>query len=124
MENSFSTQDLKVGDKVFVLHSNWGSRSTYLGEIVKKTPTGMVDVAYGNGVVGRFRKNGSSYSKGSVYDRTTVWLEHRTEEKIEKYKQEKKRKVIINFLKKCDWSKYTNEELESIFTFITNLKNS
>ena len=59
----FDGDAVKVGDKVVVVISSWGNKSRSIGEVVKKTPTGLIDVKIFGGGVTRYRKNGYPYAK-------------------------------------------------------------
>lgn len=125
MLDKFNGENLQVGDKVIVCRSvYWGSSTRRIGEIVKRTPTGLLDVKYGNGVVGRFRPNGDSYNKTDRYITSTLFLENYSEEQAKEIQQTKHRALMLAHLSKVDWSKYTNEELESIVKHISSLRSS
>lgn len=50
-----NTKELKVGDKVKVVcHSGVKSSFSYIGEVIKKTPKGKVDVKYTIEIVNSF----------------------------------------------------------------------
>ncbi len=119
----FSTENLKVGDRVIVISSNFGDTFEYIGEVIKKTPTGMVDVRYRNGIVYRFRENGSAYCKPDRYSRKSIWLEEFTKEGADAIIQRNRRNGIINFLKEREWNTYEDTELEKIYAYIKGLRN-
>lgn len=53
------TKELNVGDKVKVVcHSGAKRVVSYVGEVIKKTPKGKVDVKYTIEIVNRFDSNG------------------------------------------------------------------
>lgn len=43
----FNGENLQVGDKVIVYVSYFSSKSYYVGTVVKRTPTGLLDIEYG-----------------------------------------------------------------------------
>lgn len=45
----FNGENLQVGDKVIVYVSYFSSKSYYVGTVVKRTPTGLLDIERGNG---------------------------------------------------------------------------
>lgn len=45
----FNGENLQVGDKVIVYVSYFSSKSYYVGTVVKRTPTGLLDIEWGNG---------------------------------------------------------------------------
>lgn len=45
----FNGENLKVGDKVIVYQSHFSSKAYYVGTVVKRTPTGLLDIEWGNG---------------------------------------------------------------------------
>lgn len=125
MQNKFSTENLQVGDKVIVIFSGLMGTREYIGEIVKKTPTGLVDVCYGNKTtIDRFKKNGQDYARHDLYSRTYKWIEEYTEERADNIRKNTKRTWFINFLREREWSTYDNEELEQICNFIKGLRST
>lgn len=62
MLDSFTTQMLQVGDRVRVLcHNGAKDVHEYVGEVIKKTPKGKVDVKYSIEIVARFSEDGMEY---------------------------------------------------------------
>ena len=45
----FNGENLKVGDKVIVYQSHFSSKAYYVGTVVKRTPTGLLDIEWGKG---------------------------------------------------------------------------
>lgn len=43
----FNGENLQVGDKVIVYESHFSSKAYYVGTVVKRTPTGLLDIAWG-----------------------------------------------------------------------------
>lgn len=43
----FNGENLKVGDKVIVYQSHFSSKAYYVGTVVKRTPTGLLDIEWG-----------------------------------------------------------------------------
>ena len=62
----FNGENLQVGDKVIVYASYFSSKSYYVGTVVKRTPTGLLDIEYGDGKKERFKSNGYEYHRSSV----------------------------------------------------------
>lgn len=120
----FDGDAVKVGDKVVVVISSWGNKSRSIGEVVKKTPTGLIDVKIFGGGVTRYRKNGYPYAKFERYSNYTNYLLPYSEELERQIKQDNDRRAMIAHLSKVDWSKYTNEELDNILRYISRLRNS
>lgn len=80
MGMEFSTENLKVGDKVILHYSNYGRFTKYVGEITKKTPTGLVDVSYDGRLLERFKPDGYPQRKRSRYSFVNVHLGYWSEE--------------------------------------------
>lgn len=124
MESNFSTDNVQVGDKVIVIVAGLGSSREYIGEVTKKTPTGLIDVCYAGTAVTRFNKYGRDYSKQSRFSYTFIYIEQYTEEKADIIRARDKRERIMNFLKGRDWYAYEDTELEQIYNFIKGLRNT
>lgn len=88
-----------------------------MGEIIKKTPTGLVDVRYEN-CTERFKKNGTKYAKGDVYSRRLVDLEFATEERIKEVEDERKHSFLLRFCKEFDYSKLSTDDLQAVYQII------
>lgn len=43
----FNGENLKVGDKVIVYQSHFSNKAYYVGTVVKRTPTGLLDIEWG-----------------------------------------------------------------------------
>lgn len=116
MSDNFCTENLKVGDKVIV--TVWHYATThYVGEIIKKTPTGMVDVRYANRTE-RFKKSGREYARGDGYGRRSTHLEVATEERIKEVEAESKHRFLLKFCKEFDYSKLSIGELQEVYQII------
>lgn len=120
----FNGDAVKEGDKVIVVISSWGNKSRSIGEVVKKTPTGLIDVKISGGGVTRYRKNGCPYAKSERYSNYTNYLLPYSEELERQIQQDNDRRAMIAHLSKVDWGKYTNEELDNILRYISRLRNS
>ena len=116
--------NVKEGDKVVVFTSSWGSKSLSIGEVVKKTPTGLIDVKISGGGVTRYKKNGYPYAKTERYSTCRNYLMPYSEELERQIQQDKDRRDMIAYLSKVSWSKYTNEELDNILRYISRLRSS
>lgn len=108
----FNGENLQVGDKVIVYASYFSSKSYYVGTVVKRTPTGLLDIEWGNGKKERFKSNGYEYHRSSGYGRTSLYLEPYTEERGKQVIQENKRKCMVGWLKEFDYTKLSYEEAE------------
>ena len=95
----FNGENLQVGDKVIVYASYFSSKSYYVGTVVKRTPTGLLDIEWGNGKKERFKSNGYEYHRSSGYGRTSLYLEPYTEERGRQVIQENKRKCMVHTLR-------------------------
>lgn len=120
----FSTENLQVGDKVIVICYGWGNNTEYIGEIVKKTPTGLVDVKYSLTGIHRFRKDGRDYSKQERHSMYSIRIEEYAEERAEIIRKRNKRANILKFIEKCEWDIYEDAELEQIYNFIKGLRST
>lgn len=120
----FNGENLQVGDKVIVYASYFSSKSYYVGTVVKRTPTGLLDIEWGNGRKERFKSNGYEYHSSSGYGRTSFYLEPYTEERGRQVIQENKRKCMVGWLKEFDYTKLSYEEAEQVYTLVAGLKNS
>lgn len=110
----FNGENLQVGDKVIVYASYFSSKSYYVGTVVKRTPTGLLDIEWGNGKKERFKSNGYEYHRSSGYGRTSLYLEPYTEERGKQVIQENKRKCMVGWLKEFDYTKLSYEEAEQV----------
>ena len=108
----FNGENLKVGDKVIVYQSHFSSKAYYVGTVVKRTPTGLLDIEWRNGRKERFKSNGYEYHRSSGYGRTSFYLEPYTEERGRQVIQENKRKCMVGWLKEFDYTKLSYEEAE------------
>lgn len=120
----FNGENLKVGDKVIVYQSYFSSKAYYVGTVVKRTSTGLLDIEWGNGRKERFKSNGYEYHRSSGYGRTSFYLEPYTEERGRQVIQENKRKCMVGWLKEFDYTKLSYEEAEQVYTLVAGLKNS
>lgn len=118
----FNGENLQVGDKVIVYVSYFSSKSYYVGTVVKRTPTGLLDIEWGNGKKERFKSNGYEYHRSSGYGRTSLYLEPYTEERGRQVIQENKRKCMVGWLKEFDYTKLSYEEAEQVYTLVTEVK--
>ena len=121
MPNSFSTQNLQVGDTVIVVRAGMCG-DEYIGKVMKKTPDGRVDVKYRKNVVTRYRSDGYEYCNYYTYNESPTWLEFGTKERVDVLMERSKRNGILNFLRERDWNTYEDYELEHIYHFIKGLR--
>lgn len=99
-------------------------KAYYVGTVVKRTPTGLLDIEWWNGRKERFKSNGYEYHRSSGYGRTSFYLEPYTEERGRQVIQENKRKCMVGWLKEFDYTKLSYEEAEQVYTLVVGLKNS
>ena len=112
----FNAENLIIGDKVIVVViSGYTNRSKYVGEVIKKTPKGLLDVRYNNSIVRRYRPNGSQYAKRESYASGWSFLERCTKNKVEAINNANKRSDILRFLKGCAWEEYGDDQLADIY---------
>ena len=121
MEAKF--KDLQVGAKVIVSLVSFGKRTEYIGTVVKKTPSGLLDVNYAN-LTERFKPNGRLYRRYDEFQTTYTVLVEYTETKAKEIEENKRRRKLINFLEGADWHKYTTEELLAIVDGIKQLRST
>ena len=124
MRDKFNSDNVQVGDKVIVISTGWSTRSEYVGEVIKKTPTGLVDVSYGSGAVHRFKKTGCDYNKYERYSTGSIWIEEYTEDRAIEIRKRNQRNGILRFLKEREWDTYEDAELEQIYNFIKGLRST
>ena len=80
----FSTDNLQAGDRVVVVISDtFSGIGKYIGTVIKKTPSGMVDVRC-CGVMSRYKRDGDEYGKRDPYSRRRKYLIEATEEEQKK----------------------------------------
>lgn len=92
---------------------SYGAGTERIGVVVKKTPTGLIDVDFGNYKM-RFRKDGSERGKkGCICDR--CWIEHYTEEEEERIKEANRTKELAYKISKCRFRDFSLESLEKIW---------
>lgn len=121
----FSTENLQVGDKVIVVHGSiYSGEVRDVGEIVKKTPTGKVDVKYCGGSPQRYYKDGSYYGARQRYSTSSNYLVEYSKEAEEEILRQKKLQRMQRWLKEFDYTKLSYEEAEQVYTLVAGLKNS
>lgn len=121
----FSTENLQVGDKVIVVHGSiYSDEVRDVGEIVKKTPTGKVDVKYCDGAPQRYSKDGSYYGARERYSTSHNYLTEYSKEAEEEILRQKKLQRMQRWLKEFDYTKLSYEEAEQVYTLVAGLKNS
>lgn len=113
----FSTENLRVGDKVIVVHKSvYSGKVRYVGEIIKKTPAGRVDVKYCDGCPKRYYKDGSCYATASSY------LEEYSKEAEEEILRQKKLQRMQRWLKEFDYTKLSYKEAEQVYKLVVGFK--
>ena len=118
----FSGADLKVGDKVIVYTSYMKKSKLYIGEITRKTPTGLLDVKYKGNIVERFKDNGNPYNKSDCYSFRQTYLMPYSEERAQEIQRDRDRERMLKYLSEMDWSIYSNEELDNILRYLSRIK--
>lgn len=129
MENKFTTENLNVGDKVIVCSCDgYNGNRKYVGTITKKTPTGLVDVAYRNtGTSVRFKSDGSEQAKRDPWSRSSVSLSFYTPEQEEEINLADKKRAVVSWLSKLskfEWEKLEYDKLKTVVEIVRGLKNS
>lgn len=115
----YEFENLQVGDKVIVRASYMGDCRHYVGEVVKRTPTGLLDVNY-NGTVKRFKPDGQTYNRRDMWSILYSLCEY-DEGKAKEIEEYNERLKNINFLRNVDWDKFTNDGLKYIVSEIKDL---
>lgn len=119
--NGFTTGNINVGDKVIVYKYFYGEIQKQIGEVTKKTPTGLIDVQFGDATKVRFNRFGKEIG-GDKWSRRT--LEYATKEEVLKLKATMKRKQHIRLLVNTEWKNYNDETIEKIINILSNEKES
>lgn len=102
----FSTDNLQAGDNVVVVISDsFSGIVKYIGTVIKKTPSGMVDVRC-CGIISRYKRDGDEYGKRDPYSRRRKYLIESTEEEQKKTALQRKRSQMEAYLKD-----YGNDEV-------------
>ena len=83
--NGFTTENINVGDKVIVSKYFYGEIQKRIGEVRKKTPTGLIDVQFSDATKARFNRFGTEIG-GDKWGRRT--LEYATKEEVLKLKEQ------------------------------------
>lgn len=109
--------NLKVGDKV-IRYGNY-SRNKSVHEVVKITPSGLIDIKINSRVTERYNKDG--YIRGS-----DAWLrakiESATDETIAIIKSENRKRTLCNELTIFKYNVLPLETLEELWSII--IKNA
>lgn len=106
---NFSTENINVGDKVICYSGGMGAER--IGTVVKKTPSGLIDVSFGH-YKERFRKNGSE-QKGSLWNHS--WLDYYTDEKGKQIEETRKIKEMAYKISECKFRDFSLEALDLIW---------
>lgn len=119
----FHGEDLQVGDKVIVFASSLQVKRYYVGTVVKRTPTGLLDVEFNGGKLDRFKSDGTEYnrSSGSLYS-TRYYLEDYTEERANEIIMSNKKMSMQKILKEYDYTKLSFEEIEQVYKLVAGFK--
>lgn len=105
----FSTKNINVGDKVICYSGGMGTER--IGTVVKKTPSGLIDVSFGH-YKERFRKNGSE-QKESIWNHK--WLDYYTDEKGSQIEEESRIKGLAYKISECKFRDFSIEALDLIW---------
>lgn len=119
----FVGDKVSVGDKVIVHSAYFGTWKEAVGTVIKKTPTGLLDVEW-NGRSMRFKSNGYEYHRASVYGRTSYYLENYTKEKGIEVEHKNRKAYIANFLRKFDYDKLSYEECEQVYKLVAGFRTT
>lgn len=118
----FSTDNLQAGDRVVVVISDTFSEiGKYIGTVIKKTPSGMVDVRC-CGVMSRYKRDGEEYGKRDLYSRRRKYLIEATEEEQKKIALQRKRSQMEAYLKDYKYADLSYEDLENVCKMLEALK--
>lgn len=116
----YEFENLQVGDKVIVRVSYHTEIRSYVGEVVRRTPSGLLDVNY-NGIKRLFRPDGQPYNSRDPFSCMIVRLCNYDEVKAKEIEEYNERLKNINFLRNVDWDKFTNDGLKYIVEEIKDL---
>lgn len=120
----FSTENLKVGDKVIVVHGSIYSDAVRdVGEVVKKTPKGKVDIKYCGGVPQRYSNDGS-FTSHSKYPISNNYLEYWSEEAEREIRKQKLLSNMRRWLKAFDYDKLSYEECERVYKLVAGFRTT
>lgn len=114
--------NLNVGDKVIVLVSHYSDKTYYLGTVVKKTPTGLLDIKYSNTIT-RFRPNGSIFAKHTPYSTIRHSLIEYSEEMETRIKEQNMRRFNLEFVNRFSYDSLNNSQLDSIVKLLKSFNN-
>ena len=118
----FSTDNLHAGDNVVVVISDtFLGIGKYIGTVIKKTPSGMVDVRC-CGDISRYKRDGDEYGKRDPYSRRRKYLIEATEEEQEKIALQRKRSQIEKYIKDYKYADLSYEDLEKVYKMLEALK--
>lgn len=118
----FSTDNLQVGDNVVVVISDTFSGIVkYIGTVIKKTPSGLVDVRC-CGRVSRYRRDGDEFGSRDPYSRRRKYLIEATKEEQEEIALQRKRSQIETYLKNYKYADLSYEDLEKVYKMLEALK--
>lgn len=114
----FSTDNLQAGDNVVVVISDTFSViAKYIGTVIKKTPSGMVDVRC-CGIISRYKRDGDEYGKRDPYSRRRKYLIESTEEEQKKIDLQRKRSQMEAYLKDYKYADLSYEDLEKVYKML------
>lgn len=118
----FSTDNLQAGDNVVVVISDtFSGIGKYIGTVIKKTPSGMVDVRC-CGVISRYKRDGEEFGKRDLYSRRRKYLIEATEEEQERIALQRKRSQIETYIKDYKYTDLSYEDLEKVYKMLEALK--
>lgn len=118
----FSTDNLQAGDNVVVVISDtFSGIGKYIGTVIRKTPSGMVNVRC-CGVMSRYKRNGEEYGKRDPYSRRRKYLIEATEEEQKKIALQRKRSQMEEYLKDYKYADLSYEDLENVCKMLEALK--
>lgn len=119
----FIGDKVSIGDKVIVHAVYFGTWKDTVGTVIKKTPTGLLDVEW-DGSHMRFKSNGYEYHRASGYGRTSYYLENYTKEKGIEVEHKNHKAYIADFLRKFDYDKLSYEECEQVYKLVVGFKEA
>lgn len=107
MENKDWLNDLKVGDKVFVVKSSNFGIEKQLKKVIRITPTRRIvvdNLTFINGVL----------SGNNGFKTSSIYLEQVTENSLKEYNQNKFKKLILHYISLMSFEDITYEQAKQI----------
>lgn len=113
---SFTTENLNVGDKVVM--KTWSN--SFVGTIIKKTPTGIIDVVFGQAQPERFGSNGDKRGKCDKWNRS--YLIYWTQQQEDEIQNTHRKRELCQTLSRFNYNNLELTELEHIYKIVRREK--